>query len=254
VVVGMLMRRIIPCLDMRDGRVVKGTRFQSLREVGSPAELAARYEADGADEIVMLDVVATGRDRDHATDAVRAVRQSLALPLTVGGGVRSLADAARLLEAGADKVGINSAALGRPALLDELATAFGCQCITLSIDAAAQNGGWEVYQRAGAEPTGRDAVAWARESVQRGAGEILLTSIDRDGTREGYDLKLTRAVSNAVTVPVIASGGAREVDDLLAALQAGADAVLAASMFHDRDTTIHLVKQSLHNRGVRVRL
>lgn len=250
----MLMRRIVPCLDMRDGRVVKGMRFQSLRDVGSPAELAARYEADGADEIVMLDVVATDRDRDHATDAVRAVRQSLALPLTVGGGVRSLADAARLLEAGADKVGVNSAALHRPALLGELASAFGCQCITLSIDAAASTGGWEVYARAGAQPVGRDAVGWAREGMNRGAGEILLTSIDRDGTRAGYDLALTRAVCSAVTVPVVASGGARTVEDLEAGLAAGADAVLAASMFHDGDTTISSVKQALHTHGVRVRL
>lgn len=250
----MLTCRIIPCLDTRDGRVVKGRQFQSLRDVGSPAELALRYQNEGADEIVILDVVATNRDRGHALDAVRAVRRELALPLTVGGGVRSVPDAARLLEAGADKIAVNTAALRRPALLDELAAAFGCQCVTLAIDAATTNDGWRVYQRAGTEPTARDAVTWALEAVERGAGEVLLTSIDRDGTREGYDLRLTRAVTGAVTVPVIASGGARTVSDLAAALDAGADAVLAASMFHDGDTTIGAVKRSLREQGIEMRL
>jgi imidazoleglycerol phosphate synthase cyclase subunit len=249
----VLTRRIIPCLDTRDGRVVKGRRFQDLRDVGSPAALASRYQHDGADEIVILDVVATDRDRAHALEAVREVRRDLALPLTVGGGVRSVADAARLLEAGADKVGVNTAALMRPALLDELAREFGCQCVTLSIDAARDGAGWQVYQRSGAIPADRDAVGWAKEATARGAGEILLTSIDRDGTREGYDLGLTRAVSAGVTVPVIASGGARTVSDLADALAAGADAVLAASMFHDGDTSVRAVKLTLQARGVEIR-
>lgn len=249
----MLTRRIIPCLDTRDGRVVKGINFQGLRDAGSPAELAGRYEAQGADEIVILDVVATDRGRDHALETVREVRRVLSIPLTVGGGVRSVADAERLLEAGADKVGVNSAACDRPALLGELAGRFGVQCVVLAIDAARQADQWRVFRRSGSEATGRDAVAWAVEGAACGAGELLLTSIDRDGTRSGYDLDLLRAVCGAVTVPVIASGGARSAEDLLAAVGAGADAVLAASMFHDGDTTVAAVKQRLAEAGVEVR-
>jgi cyclase len=249
----MLTRRIIPCLDTRDGRVVKGLQFGSLRDVGTPEDLALRYQDEGADEIVILDVVATDRDRGHALDAVRAVRRELALPLTVGGGVRSVHDAARLLDAGADKIAINTAALMRPALLDELSATFGSQCITLAIDVATIDGRWCVFQRAGREATDWDPVGWASEAGERGAGEILLTSIDRDGTREGYDLQLTAAVSGAVSVPVVASGGARTPDDLAAALDAGADAVLAASMFHDGDLSVGAVKAALRARGVEVR-
>ena len=249
----MLTRRIIPCLDTRDGRVVKGVQFQGLRDAGSPVELAVRYEAQGADELVILDVVATDRGRDHALDTVRAVRRELRIPLTVGGGVRTADDAARLLDAGADRVGVNTAALDRPELVTELADRFGSQCVVLAIDAASHGSGWQVFRRAGQEGTGRDAVAWAIEGRERGAGEVLLTSIDRDGTRAGYDTRLIRAVCRAATIPVIASGGARITAHLAAALAAGADAVLAASMFHDRDTTITEVKQRLALLGVEVR-
>ncbi|HET9064774.1 MAG TPA: imidazole glycerol phosphate synthase subunit HisF [Gemmatimonadales bacterium] len=249
----MLTRRIIPCLDTRDGRVVKGVRFQGLRDAGSPVELAARYEQEGADEIVILDVVATDRGRDHALDTVRAVREVLSIPLTVGGGVREVRDAERLLEAGADKIGVNSAATDDPALLERLAATFGVQCVVLAIDAAEAGDAWRVFKRSGSDATGRDAVAWAVEGTQRGAGEILLTSIDRDGTRSGYDLALLAAVSRAVSVPVIASGGARTVTDLIDAVRAGADAVLAASMFHDGDTTVGLVKQAMARQGLEIR-
>lgn len=249
----MLTRRIIPCLDTRDGRVVKGVQFQGLRDAGSPVELAARYEADGADEIVILDVVATDRGRDHALETVRAVRRVLRIPLTVGGGVRTGDDATRLLGAGADRVGVNTAALDRPDLIAELAERFGSQCVVLAIDAATTGSGWQVFRRAGQDATGRDAVAWAIEGRERGAGEILLTSIDRDGTRIGYDTRLIRAVSRAAAIPVIASGGARITAHLAAALHAGADAVLAASMFHDGDTTVTEVKQRLALLGVEVR-
>lgn len=251
----MLTRRVIPCLDTRDGRVVKGVRFRGLRDAGSPGELAERYEADGADELVILDVVATDRGRAHAIETVRAVRRTLRIPLTVGGGVREVADAERLLIAGADKVAVNTAAVDRPDLVEELATRFGSQCVTLAIDAASSgsNASWHVFRRSGSDATGRDAVAWALEGCQRGAGEILLTSIDRDGTRTGYDTRLIRAVSSAVGVPVIASGGARITNDLAQALRAGADAVLAASIFHDGDTTVTEVKQRLALLGVEVR-
>lgn len=249
----MLTRRVIPCLDTRDGRVVKGVQFQGLRDAGSPVELAARYEADGADEIVILDVVATDRGREHALDTVRAVRRVLRIPLTVGGGVRTGDDAARLLGAGADKVGVNTAALDRPDLIAELAERFGSQCVVVAVDAASSGSGWQVFRRAGQDATGRDAVAWAIEAREQGAGELLLTSIDRDGTRRGYDNRLIRAVSRAAAIPVIASGGARITAHLAAALDAGADAVLAASMFHDGDTTVTEVKQRLALLGVEVR-
>jgi imidazoleglycerol phosphate synthase cyclase subunit len=249
----MLARRIIPCLDVRDGRVVKGVRFQGLRDAGDPAERAALYEAQGADEIVMLDVSATREGRGHQLETVARVREVLAIPLTVGGGVRSEDDAWRLLEAGADKVSVNSAAVERPALLAEIAARFGRQCCVLAIDAALRDGRFEVLVKGGRESTGRDAVAWAREGEELGAGEILLTSWDRDGTRSGYDLPLVRAVASVVRIPVIASGGADTPEHLVEALEAGADAVLAASIFHDGDRTVAEVKRFLAARGVTVR-
>lgn len=250
----MLTRRIIPCLDTRDGRVVKGVRFLGLRDAGNPVELAARYAADGADEIVVLDVSATTEERAHALDTVRAIREVVDVPLTVGGGIRTESDARALLDAGADKVGINTAAFRTPEIVTALATRFGSQCVTLSLDARTVEGGWEVVVRAGSEPTGRDAVQWARESADRGAGEILLTSVDRDGTQSGYDLPLLSAVSNVVRVPVVASGGARTADDLIAAFTAGADAVLAASIFHDGLTTVQATKLALASAGIPVRV
>ena len=250
----MLTRRVIPCLDTRDGRVVKGVRFAGLRDAGDPAALARRYAEAGADEIVVLDVTATPEGRGNALATVRAVREELAIPLTVGGGVRSAADAERLLAAGADKVGVNSAAVIDPALLGELARSFGRQCITLAVDARrTAAGGWEVITRSGAHVTGLDAVEWAAEGARRGAGEILLTSVDQDGTRGGYDLALIRLVAARVIVPVIASGGGATVAHLRDALTAGADAVLAASMFHDGDQTVAEVKQALAEAGVEVR-
>jgi len=249
----MLARRIIPCLDVSHGRVVKGVRFQGLRDAGDPAERARLYEEQGADEIVILDVSATPEGRGHQLETVARVREVLAIPLTVGGGVRSTEDAWRLLEAGADKVSVNTAAVERPALLAEIATRFGRQCCVLAIDAALRDGRFEVLVKGGRERTGKDAVAWAREGERLGAGEILLTSWDRDGTRSGYDLPLTRAVASAVRIPVIASGGADTPEHLAEALEAGADAVLAASIFHDGDRTVAEVKRFLAARGVGVR-
>ncbi len=250
----MLTRRVIPCLDVRDGRVVKGVKFQNLRDAGDPATQAARYEATGADELVILDVSATTEGRANAAQTVRAVRAVLGIPLTVGGGIRADADASRLLDAGADKVSVNTAAVLDPALLTRLATRFGAQCTVLAIDAAQDGrGGWQVVVRSGTERVVKDAVAWALEAVERGAGEILLTSWDKDGTRSGYDLDLLRAVSTAVPVPVIASGGAAHAQHLVEALQAGADAVLAASIFHDGDTTPAHVKAVLRSSGIEVR-
>ena len=249
----MLTRRVIPCLDTRDGRVVKGVRFKGLRDAGSPVELAARYEADGADELVILDVSATTEERSHALAIVRDVRRILSIPLTVGGGVRSVDDAAALLDAGADKVAVNTAAFRSPDLISALARRFGQQCVVLSIDAAANGGGWKVVVRAGTEATSREPVEWAADGESRGAGEILLTSIDRDGMQCGYDLALVAAVSQRVRVPVVASGGARSADDLLAAVRAGADAVLAASIFHDGITSIGEVKATLGGAGIEVR-
>jgi len=251
----MLTARVIPCLDTRDGRVVKGVRFQGLRDAGSPVERAALYEAQGADELVLLDVSATPEGRGHALETVRAVRRALAIPLTVGGGVRAAEHAGALLEAGADKVGVNTAAVLRPELIEEIAARFGSQCAVLALDAAARpdGGGWEVVIRSGGERTGLDAVAWAREAEQRGAGEILLTSWDRDGTRAGYDLALLAAVARAVRVPVVASGGADRPEHLVEALRAGADAVLAASIFHDGDLSVAEVKDVLFAHGIAVR-
>lgn len=254
----MLMRRVIPCLDVRAGRVVKGVRFQGLRDAGDPAELAARYEGDGADEVAVLDVSATPEERGAATDAVARVRRALSIPLTVGGGVRCVEDAARLLDSGADKVAMNSGAVVRPGLISECAERFGVQCVVVAIDAGrlGEKGAaaWQVITRSGARRTDVNAVLWARMAAERGAGEILLTSWDRDGTRGGYDLDLTRAVASCVPVPVIASGGAAGPEHLAAALEAGADAVLAASIFHDGEFSVGDVKRFLRTRGQEVRL
>jgi imidazole glycerol-phosphate synthase subunit HisF len=248
-----LRRRIVPCLDVRDGRVVKGVRFQSLRDAGDPAEQAARYERQGADEIVVLDVAASPEARDTQVETVRRVRTALRIPLTVGGGVRSVSDARRLLAVGADKVSLNTAAVRRPELLRELAAEFGSQCVVLAIDARRAARGWDVLVLGGREVARPDAVAWAREGERLGAGEILLTSWDRDGTRAGPDVELVDAVTRAVRVPVIASGGVGARAHVAAALAAGADAVLAASVFHDGDDTVAGIKADLAARGVPVR-
>lgn len=249
----MLTVRIIPCLDVRDGRVVKGVQFQGLRDAGDPADLAEAYEAAGADEIVVLDVSATPEGRGNQLETVRRVRARLSIPLTVGGGVRTDDDAGALLDAGADKVSVNTAAVRDPSLLTRLAMRFGRQCTVLALDAAEVAVGWEVVALSGRERTGMDAVAWAREAVRLGAGEILLTSWDRDGTRSGYDLSLLEAVSEAVEVPVIASGGANSATHMIEALQSGASAVLAASIFHDGDTTVAELKHILAAAGLEVR-
>jgi imidazole glycerol phosphate synthase glutamine amidotransferase subunit len=248
-----LARRIIPCLDVADGRVVKGVKFQNLRDAGDPAERAALYEAQGADEIVVLDITASPEGRDTQVDTVRRVRAALHIPLTVGGGVRSVADAARLLGAGADKVSVNTAAVQNRALLTELADAFGSQCVVLAIDARGVSGSWRVLTHGGREDSGNDAIDWMGRGTSRGAGEILLTSWDKDGTRSGADLDLLTAASSAVTVPVIASGGIGSREDIAKALDAGADAVLAASIFHDGDDTVAGAKQWLLARGYEVR-
>jgi imidazoleglycerol phosphate synthase cyclase subunit len=249
----MLLPRVIPCLDVDASRVVKGIRFQGLRDAGDPVERAAAYAGQGADELVVLDVSATPEGRGHALEVVRSVRRVLPLPLTVGGGVRAAADAEALLEAGADKVSTNTAAVARPGLLEELASRFGCQCTVLALDAARRDSGWEVVVRSGRERTGRNAIDWASEAVDRGAGEILLTSWDRDGTGSGYDLELLAAVRAAVDVPIIASGGAAGPEHMAAALAAGADAVLAATILHDGHTTVADLKERLANLGVEVR-
>ena len=248
-----LASRVIPCLDIKDGRVVKGIRFQGLRDAGDPVECAALYEQQGADEIVLLDVSATPEGRGHALNTVRAVRTVLSIPLSVGGGVRSADDAGRLLEAGADKVGINTAAVSRPALIAEIAERFGTQCTVLAVDGAAGETGWEVVVESGMKRTGLDVVEWCRKAVAVGAGEILLTSWDRDGTRSGYDLDLIRSVSAAATVPVIASGGADRAGHLVEAIEAGASAALIASILHDGDTTVGDLKQALASAGIVVR-
>ena len=249
-----LSRRVIVCLDVSGDRVVKGVRFAGLRDVGDPATLATRYEAEGADEIVFLDVTASVERRAMLLGSVRRTAERLFVPLTVGGGVRSIADAAAALRAGADKVGVNSAAVARPALLTELRRQFGAQCVVASIDAKRRARGWEVYTRGGTTPTGLAPVDWARECVARGAGEILLTSIDRDGTRAGYDLELTRAVAAAVPVPVIASGGAGSGADVAEALAAtGADAALVAGIVHDGELTVGHIKASLAAANIPVR-
>jgi cyclase len=250
----MHYKRVIPCLDVDHGRVVKGIGFVDLRDAGDPVELAARYEGAGADELVFLDITATSQRRSTALELARQAADEVFVPFTIGGGVRSVADAQSVLDAGADKVSVNSAALSRPALLDELAETFGVQCVVLAIDAKSRgDGAWEAHLAGGRAPTGRDAVAWAREGAERGAGEILLTSMDRDGTADGYDLELISAVADQVSVPVIASGGAGELDHLAPAIEAGADAVLCASIFHYGQHTVAEVKEHLARQGVPVR-
>ena len=251
----MHYQRVIPCLDVDAGRVVKGTNFVDIRDAGDPVELAERYDAAGADELVFLDITATHERRDTLVDLARRTADNVFVPFTIGGGIRSVADAQAVLDAGADKVSVNSAAVKRPELLDELAEVFGAQCVVLAIDAKARpaGDGWEVFVAGGRTPTGRDAVEWAREGTERGAGEILLTSMDRDGTNAGYDLGLTAAVADATGVPVIASGGAGELDHLVQALRAGADAVLCASIFHYGRYTVDDVKQHLAAAGIPTR-
>jgi len=250
-------KRVIPCLDVDAGRVVKGIGFLDLRDAGDPVELACRYDAAGADELVFLDITATSDKRETVVELARRTADDVFIPFTIGGGIRSVSDAQAVLDAGADKVSVNSAALARPELLDELAGTFGAQCVVLAIDAKARHrpvaSGWEAYVAGGRERTGRDAVAWAREGAERGAGEILLTSMDRDGRTAGYDLELTAAVAGAVGVPVIASGGAGELEHLTQAVKAGADAVLCASIFHYGHHTVAEVKEHLARDGVAVR-
>jgi cyclase len=249
------LKRVIPCLDVDGGRVVKGTNFVDLRDAGDPVELAERYDAEGADELVFLDITATHEKRDTMVDLARRTADNVFIPFTIGGGIRSVADAQAVLDAGADKVGVNSAAVARPELIDELAERFGAQCVVLAIDAKARPDGrsWEVFVAGGRTATGRDAVAWAVEGTRRGAGEILLTSMDRDGTSDGYDLALTRAVAQAVDVPVIASGGAGELEHLVDALREGADAALCASIFHYGRHTVAEAKRHLAGAGIAVR-
>jgi imidazole glycerol-phosphate synthase subunit HisF len=249
----MLAKRIIPCLDVDAGRVVKGVRFRQLRDAGDPVELARRYDEEGADELVFLDITATVQGRAATTDVISRTADEVFIPLTVGGGVRDADDVQRLLRAGADKVSLNSAAVRDPDLLSRCADRFGAQCIVIAIDATRADDGWEVFVDAGRTPTGRDAVDWAAEATgERGAGEILVTSMDRDGTGGGYDLELLAAVRDATTVPVIASGGAGELSHFADGLRI-ADAVLAASRFHDGDLTIAEVKDHLAADGVPVR-
>lgn len=249
----MLTARVIPCLDVSDGRVVKGVRFQGLRDSGDPVELAWRYEEQGADEIVILDISATPDARAHGYEVIAAVRSGLSIPLTVGGGIRKIDDAARLLDAGADKVSVNTAAVRDPGLVNLIAERFGSQCAVVAIDAALRGGIFEVLVSGGRDGTGMDAVRWAEQVAERGAGEVLLTSWDRDGTRSGYDLDLVRAVAKASRLPVIASGGAANAQHLADALNAGADAVLAASIFHGNETTVAAIKDELAALDIRVR-
>ena len=274
----MHLKRVIPCLDVDAGRVVKGTNFIDIRDAGDPVELAALYDAEGADELVFLDITATSDKRDTVIELARRVADDVFIPFTIGGGIRSVADAQGVLDAGADKISINSAAVARPELIGELADVFGAQCVVLAIDAkgfavrspatsgtkgfalrspepatSERRHGWQVFVAGGRTATGLNVVEWAREGVERGAGEILLTSMDRDGTTDGYDLELTRAVSEAVGVPVIASGGAGTLEHLAAALQAGADAALAASIFHYGTYRIREAKEHLAAAGIAVR-
>jgi cyclase len=256
----VLAKRVVPCLDVKDGRVVKGVRFVDLRDAGDPVEAALAYDAQGADELVFLDITASHEARDTMLDVVRRTAEGIYMPLTVGGGIRTVEDVRRLLRAGADKISLNTAALERPTVIREAVERFGSQCIVVAIDARREPGRpdeplrWGVYTHGGRRPAGRDAIEWAREAVALGAGEILLTSMDRDGTKDGYDLELTRAVSQSVSVPVIASGGAGSLEHLYEGLVDGcADAALAASIFHFGTHTIAEAKAYLRGRGVEVR-
>ena len=249
----MLLKRVIPCLDVDKGRVVKGTNFVDIRDAGDPVELAMRYEQEGADELVFLDITASHENRDTIVDLARRTADDVFIPFTIGGGIRSAEDAQAVLDAGADKVSVNSAAVARPEVISELAEVFGSQCVVLAIDARRSDGRYEVFTAGGRNPTGIDAVRWAAEGVERGAGEILLTSMDRDGTNDGYDLALTSAVAAAVGVPVIASGGAGALEHLAEALEAGADAALAASIFHFGRFSIAEAKEHLVAAGLPVR-
>ena len=259
----MLAKRIIPCLDVTGGRVVKGVNFMELRDAGDPVEIAARYNLQGADELTFLDITATSDGRDLILPIIEAVASQVFIPLTVGGGVRTVQDVRRLLNAGADKTSFNSAAIANPQVIEEASSRYGSQCIVVAIDAKRRSGedenargaGWDVYSHGGRKNTGMDAVAWAVEMVRRGAGEILLTSMDRDGTKSGFDLALTRAVSDAVPVPVIASGGVGNLEHLADGVQlGGADAVLAASIFHYGEHTVGEAKAAMAARGIPVRL
>jgi cyclase len=252
----MALKRVIPCLDVDAGRVVKGTNFVGLRDAGDPVELAERYDAEGADELVFLDITASHERRETIVELARRTADNVFIPFTIGGGIRSVEDAQAVLDAGADKVSVNSAALARPELLTELADHFGAQCVVIAIDAKREDDGWGVYVHGGRDRVeSRDAVSWAVEAVRRGAGEVLLTSMDRDGTTDGYDLELTRAVADAVPVPVIASGGAGTLEHLSEAIdEGGADAVLCASIFHYGEYRVRDAKQHLAEAGIAVRL
>ena len=246
--------RVIPCLDVDAGRVVKGVNFVGLRDAGDPVELAARYDDEGADEVVFLDITASAEARATMVDVVGRTAEEVFIPLTVGGGVRTVADGRRLLRAGADKVGVNTAAVARPSLVAELAAEFGAQCVVVAIDACRAEDGFEVHTHGGRTPTGLDAVAWASECERLGAGEILLTSMDRDGTRDGFDLELTSRVVDACNLPVIASGGVGSLDHLVeGVVEGGADAVLAASVFHFGEVTVRQAKEHLAAAGITVR-
>jgi imidazole glycerol-phosphate synthase subunit HisF len=250
-----VLKRVIPCLDVDKGRVVKGTNFVGLRDAGDPVELAERYDAEGADELVFLDITASHEQRDTIVQLARRTADNVFIPFTIGGGIRSREDAQAVLDAGADKVSVNSAAVARPDLMTELADTFGAQCVVLAIDGKRVDGRLQVFVNGGRVPTGRDVVEWAREGAERGAGEILLTSMDRDGTKDGYDLELTRAVAEAVDIPVIASGGAGELAHLSEAITAArADAVLVASIFHYGQYEVRDAKEHLRAAGIPVRI
>ena len=251
----MVTRRVIVCLDVKGSRVVKGVQFESLRDIGDPIALAARYEAEGADEIVYLDISASAEERATLLDLARRTAERLFIPLTIGGGIRSSDDVARALRAGADKVGVNSAAVAAPGLVSDCAQPFGAQCVVVSIDAKRDGSGWRVYTHGGRTPTSLEAVAWAQECARRGAGEILITSIDRDGARSGYDLELTAAIADSVSVPVIASGGAGSAAHVCDAITLGhADAALVAGILHDGITTVRQIKAQMMTTDIPIRV